>query len=598
MVSIKELVSDARHLGGTEGAHLDNKALLEIREVLRLLNVKVNQPEQNDEIMNTLIMFAGHLDKILVKVEKVEALQKNSKHPLDGKVDSIMNLLQDINSNTAGDGGQAHNNDASSQLRKQLADKDRELIEMREEIRQLRISAHSKTQTLPEQDRRVETEQFNWRINILKSINKFFENPIEKQSLKVIVVFSSDDNTQLQDALMDLIQNLPTYGVKNQNNSNSVKIEYHKCVIGDDIEQFQQPTEQKTHLYIYVALPNSARNSHIQSLRTHLKHGNNFVVLVVDVNGKRAKVDDHILSWVHIGSEYERQGFVHEVYVQNNQITESSTNRLSICSLQNTLYDVLMLRHLYTFAFGRKPLMIGASSSASTNAEEGPKHQSIPLPVPPVKKSTPASLTRNLSTDKDLNAMDQDASSSATNTNASSATANTSSTTSHKNIETGKPLPAPPKTAPPKKNVSPPIIVNPNNVVVSVVHHRQPSAANVKIESKAVEKEEEEEEEEQVKQQPAEEEKETVEVERIEEKATRERPQPPVRTNRRLVRKYMDDMSEITDITDSDEEDDTCSSISEFGPHVEIKSNKTSPARPPVNKTHVLKIITDKRKVV
>jgi hypothetical protein len=179
----------------------------------------------------------------------------------------------------------------------------------------------------------------------------------------------------------------------------------------------------RADMFIYVALPESTKQSHIHHIHSQLKNGNNFIVLVVEINGKRARLDNHILSWVHIGSEYEKQGFVHELYLQLLPAVVSDTvtipaaygipstpiSKHAIISLQHSLYDILLLRHLYKFSFGKKQITTLPSEAEPRvyrKTKSSDKELSVveePKPIEKVEPSPPPAIVVGTNSSHRLN---------------------------------------------------------------------------------------------------------------------------------------------------------------------------------------------------
>jgi hypothetical protein len=125
------------------------------------------------------------------------------------------------------------------------------------------------------------------------------------------------------------------------------------------------------------------------------------------MNGKRAQIDDPMLSWAHIGSEYEEQGFVHELYLQllpsvvsdsvmipaSYGVLSTPQSKHSIVAMQNTLYDILILRHLYKFSFGRKPLIVNNEEKNAKQTKSREKEISVIEEPKSAKVDKQANLT-------------------------------------------------------------------------------------------------------------------------------------------------------------------------------------------------------------
>jgi cell fate (sporulation/competence/biofilm development) regulator YlbF (YheA/YmcA/DUF963 family) len=81
----------------------------------------------------------------------------------------------------------------------------------------------------------TQLEQFEWKYNMLRTMSKFFENPIQKNILNVQVVFSGREEEQkVNYNLMDQLKGLLTYGTKIRNDNQSQFIDFTYTVAGDE----------------------------------------------------------------------------------------------------------------------------------------------------------------------------------------------------------------------------------------------------------------------------------------------------------------------------------------------------------------------------
>jgi hypothetical protein len=184
------------------------------------IKTELKQSAENNIVGNTMTMVTDHLDRVLLKLNEVQIKEQhriNSAFDMEPKIDLILSKVEQIFEL------REHSGD-SRDIQHQKHDMDREIAELREEARQLRFKSKTLESEI-ETFHAIESEQFDWKFRVLGTVSKFFENPIQKNNLKVHMVFSSKED-EVNKIIIDHLKNLLKYGTTSKEKKSPVQVEY------------------------------------------------------------------------------------------------------------------------------------------------------------------------------------------------------------------------------------------------------------------------------------------------------------------------------------------------------------------------------------